>query len=249
MVLNGHTDTIEKPPVEEGDIGTSNSGRRSSTFSSSTCSTTSRPGPVSRPVNGRRQAASSSARSGVRPVMSRIIISGGTAVWPTSRRPSIPRSGNLNRLFATAGCCSPIRSRSARPMSRRFRHYQPFLVENIFTDFKRHDLGPNFHERNYDGTIRTHFMTTPLWGVGSTPRLRPRRTQYQPDGGHPPPWRRGAGARASICGARSPTAATRVVRVPGARSILFPPDDTASNLDPGDRAAPGSRSSGTAAFG
>src|SRR6266545_2155634 len=24
---------------------------------------------------------------------------------------------------------------------------QPFLVNNIFTDFKRHDLGPNFYER------------------------------------------------------------------------------------------------------
>jgi hypothetical protein len=23
-----------------------------------------------------------------------------------------------------------------------------FVVRNIFTDFKRHDLGPNFHERN-----------------------------------------------------------------------------------------------------
>jgi CxxC motif-containing protein (DUF1111 family) len=44
-----------------------------------------------------------------------------------------------------------------------------FVVRNIFTDFKRHDIGPNFHERNFDGTMRTHFLTTPLWGVGSTP--------------------------------------------------------------------------------
>ena len=43
-----------------------------------------------------------------------------------------------------------------------------FLVENIYTDFKRHDLGPSFHERNYDGTLRTLFLTTALWGVGST---------------------------------------------------------------------------------
>ena len=45
----------------------------------------------------------------------------------------------------------------------------PFLVENIFTDFKRHDLGPAFHERNFDGTTQTEFITEPLWGVGSTP--------------------------------------------------------------------------------
>src|SRR5262245_43893136 len=32
----------------------------------------------------------------------------------------------------------------------------------------RHNLGPKFHERNFDGTVTTHFMTEPLWGVGST---------------------------------------------------------------------------------
>lgn len=35
-------------------------------------------------------------------------------------------------------------------------------------DLKRHDVGPNFYERNFDGTTRTEFLTTPLWGVGST---------------------------------------------------------------------------------
>lgn len=44
----------------------------------------------------------------------------------------------------------------------------PFVVKDIFTDFKRHDLGPNFHERNYDGTIQLEFLTTELWGVGTT---------------------------------------------------------------------------------
>jgi CxxC motif-containing protein (DUF1111 family) len=38
----------------------------------------------------------------------------------------------------------------------------------IFSDFKRHDVGPNFYERNYDGTTRTKLLTTPLWGVGTT---------------------------------------------------------------------------------
>jgi len=44
----------------------------------------------------------------------------------------------------------------------------PFLVKNIFTDFKRHNLGPNFYERNYDGTLQKQFLTRGLWGVGST---------------------------------------------------------------------------------
>jgi len=30
------------------------------------------------------------------------------------------------------------------------------------------DLGPNFYERNFDGTMQTAFLTTPLWGFGST---------------------------------------------------------------------------------
>ncbi len=45
----------------------------------------------------------------------------------------------------------------------------PFTVPGIFTDFKRHDLGKLFHERNFDGTTQTEFITEPLWGVGSTP--------------------------------------------------------------------------------
>ena len=39
--------------------------------------------------------------------------------------------------------------------------------QGIFTDFKRHDLGPNFYERNFDGTFQREFMTEPLWGVGN----------------------------------------------------------------------------------
>lgn len=43
-----------------------------------------------------------------------------------------------------------------------------FTVENILTDFKRHDLGPNFHEINYDGSVRKQFLTMALHGVGTT---------------------------------------------------------------------------------
>ena len=43
-----------------------------------------------------------------------------------------------------------------------------FTVRNFYADMKRHDLGPAFHERNFDGTLRMQFMTEPLWGVGSS---------------------------------------------------------------------------------
>ena len=38
----------------------------------------------------------------------------------------------------------------------------------MFTDLKRHDLGPMFHERDFDGTKITMHVTEPLWGVGTT---------------------------------------------------------------------------------
>ena len=45
------------------------------------------------------------------------------------------------------------------------------MVRNFFADLKRHDLGPNFHERNHDNRTAPGrlFVTEPLWGVGSTP--------------------------------------------------------------------------------
>ena len=97
---------------------------------------------------------------------------------PIDARPARRRRGDgvtirpaaiFNGLFATA---TPLHERvddgSGLPGAASRRRAAPFLVRNIFTDFKRHDLGPDFHERNYDGTIRNEFMTTPLWGVGST---------------------------------------------------------------------------------
>ena len=43
-----------------------------------------------------------------------------------------------------------------------------FVVRNFFADFKRHNLGLNFAERNYEGTLTNLFITEPLWGVGTT---------------------------------------------------------------------------------
>ena len=80
-----------------------------------------------------------------------------------------PVNGNFNRLFATAALLLANPSSIGQAGVAKIPALQPFVVENIYTDFKRHDLGPAFHERNYDGTVRTEFLTIPLWGVGSTP--------------------------------------------------------------------------------
>ena len=141
-------------------------------------------------------------------------------------------NGHLNRLFATA---TPLyterRDRSGFP-TRKIPKQQSFMVENIFTDFKRHDLGTYFHERNYDGTMRTEFLTTPLWGVGSTP-------PYGHDGRSINLMEvilRHAGEAKSArdnFAALSDTEQQSVITFLNSL-VIFPPDDTASNLDPGD---------------
>jgi len=108
----------------------------------------------------------------------------------------------------------------------------PFVVRDIFTDFKRHDLGPNFYERNWDGTMQTQFLTRPLWGVGSTsPYGHDGRSMTLGD----VILRHGGEAQV----ARDKYAALKPNEQVALQTflnslVLFPPDDTASNLDPGD---------------
>jgi cytochrome c peroxidase len=148
-----------------------------------------------------------------------------------------PERGNFNHLFATATPRFVPRDDGSGFPLLKSPSLQPFLVKNIFTDFKRHDLGPDFYERNYDGTIQKQFLTTPLWGVGST-------APYGHDGRsinlHEVILRHGGEAQQSrdfyaILPPREQNALMAFLQT----LILFPPDDTASNLDPGDRFAPG----------
>src|SRR6185369_2630402 len=148
-----------------------------------------------------------------------------------------PTKGGLNGLFATA---TPLHSTAddgsgfpplKRPLSGTF------LVKNIFTDFKRHELGPDFHERNYDGTLRKEFLTTPLWGVGST-------SPYGHDGRSlnlkEVILRHGGEALASAQAFASLSEQNQEKVIAFLNSlVLFPPDDTASNLNPANFNTPG----------
>jgi CxxC motif-containing protein (DUF1111 family) len=143
--------------------------------------------------------------------------------------------GIFNRLFATAtpltqnvtdGTSFPVQKRPMRGS---------FTVRNIYTDFKRHDLGPNFWERNYDGTIRKEFLTMALWGVAST-------APYGHDGRSmnltEVILRHGGEAQASRNAFANLSATNRRLVLDFLDVLtLFPPDDTASNLDAGNRAA------------
>ncbi|PYQ46200.1 MAG: thiol oxidoreductase-like protein [Acidobacteria bacterium] len=148
-----------------------------------------------------------------------------------------PEQGVFNRLFATAsGRFVETNDGSGYPTVKK-PGGGSFVVRNIFTDFKRHDLGPSFYERDYDGTVRTRFLTTALWGVGST-------APYGHDGRSinltEVILRHGGEAQAARnhFAELEPGEARKLLDFLGSL-VIFPPDDTASNLDPADPSAAG----------
>jgi hypothetical protein len=148
-----------------------------------------------------------------------------------------PARGIFNNLFATAAGRFTVTDDQSGFPTLKLPARDSFTVANIFTDLKRHDLGPAFYERNYDGTLRTAFLTTPLWGVGST-------GPYGHDGRSISLTevirRHGGEAQASRDAFESLSSPSRDAMLAFLNSlVLFPPDDTASNLNPGDRNAPG----------
>ncbi|MGH9498106.1 MAG: di-heme oxidoredictase family protein [Terriglobales bacterium] len=143
-----------------------------------------------------------------------------------------PTNGLFNTLFASATVLyQDIKDGSGYP-DLKVPLGNSFVVKDIFTDFKRHDLGTNFYERNWDGTIQTQFLTRALWGVGTTaPYGHDGRSNSLTD----VILRHGGEAQAS----RDAFAALSVGHVNDLlvflnSLVLFPPDDTASNLDPAD---------------
>jgi hypothetical protein len=43
-----------------------------------------------------------------------------------------------------------------------------YTVRGIYSDFKYHDVGPDFYQVQFDGSVIKNWRTPPLWGVGST---------------------------------------------------------------------------------
>lgn len=146
-----------------------------------------------------------------------------------------PMQGNpFNRLFATArplvmGGLKGMDDGSGLP-SLKLPAGGPFVVRNFFADLKRHDLGTNFHERNYEGTYQESFITEPLWGVATT-------APYGHDGRsgslEEVILRHGGEAQASrdAFAALGRMQKVWVLNFLGTL-VLFPPDDTASTLQP-----------------
>jgi hypothetical protein len=148
-----------------------------------------------------------------------------------------PDHGTFNGMFATATLRLTQSDDGSGYPPIQTASGAPFLVRNFFSDLKRHDLGPAFHERNYDGTTTTMLMTTPLWGVGTTaPYGHDGRSLNLTEvivrhGGE------GQRARDAFASLRDRDR-DELLEFLGTL-VLFPPDDTASNLDPGDPTNPG----------
>lgn len=147
------------------------------------------------------------------------------------------QQGVFNDLFATA---TPLITEqlddSGHPSLKR-PSGQPFVVKNIYADFKRHDLGPAFHERNFDGTTTKEFVTEPLWGVGTTPsyghdgRSINLREVIRRHGGEA----RQSKQRFFNLSTNDQHAILEFLNA----LVLFGPPDTSSNLNPGDANTPG----------
>ncbi|MGH8496418.1 MAG: di-heme oxidoredictase family protein [Gammaproteobacteria bacterium] len=143
------------------------------------------------------------------------------------------QKGIMNRLFSTVeGRFETVDD--GDPFPRLVPLGGEFVVENVFADFRRHDLGPAFHERQHDGSVVTEFMTEPLWGVAST-------GPYGHDGRsinlNEVILRHGGEAEQSRRAYdRLPTSKQRAVLEFLGTLVLFPPESTASNLNPGDPA-------------
>lgn len=147
-----------------------------------------------------------------------------------------PNNAVFNGLFATATpLFQSIPDSSGHP-ARKVPIGASFLVEDVFTDLKRHDLGPAFWERNFDGSITKKFMTEPLWGVGSTGpyghdgRSITLREVILRHGGE-------ASASRNAFANLNENKQTWVLEFLGSL-VLFPPASTASNLDPGNPSNP-----------
>lgn len=236
MTLNGLTDTLEQPPADEGDIGTVDQRAALVDFVEFYLLNYFKPGLSEQTTTvkqGRRFFEQAGCTTCHRPTL-RIERDRRVADVETVFD---PLNGRFNRLFATPRLLLANPSAIGQSGAAKIPALRPFVVQDIYTDFKRHDLGPAFHERHYDGTVRTEFLTAALWGVGSTP-------PYGHDGRSinlvEVILRHGGEAEASRNAFRALSEPNRDAVIAFLNSlVVFPPDDTASTLDPGNPAAPG----------
>ncbi len=148
-----------------------------------------------------------------------------------------PAQGVFNDLYAVGTVLFSENDDGSGHPTIKIPNRQSFFIRNFYADLKRHDIGPAFYERNFDGTLQREFMTEPLWGVGSSP-------PYGHDGRsvnlREVILRHGGEAQASrnSFANLSETQQDQIMKFLN-ELVLFPPDDTTSNLGPANPSAPG----------
>ncbi len=169
--------------------------------------------------------------------MPNLIIENDRTVADVETRYDEVNGGYFNNLYATANVKFEVTDDGSGYAELKTPIGKPFVVKGLYSDLKRHDLGPGFYERNFDGTLQTEFVTESLWGARTT-------APYGHDG-------RSINLMSVIDRhggeAQEPRDAfmqlnkrqqNRILAF--LRSlVLFPPDDTASNLNPDNSATPG----------
>ena len=147
-----------------------------------------------------------------------------------------PQRGIFNELFAEITPLMKAPEDDGDDFPLLLPKEDTFVVRNVFTDLKRHDLGPNFAERDFDGGVIREHVTEPLWGVGTT-------APYGHDGRSinlDAVIRRHGGEAISARNAYASMSDRDRDSVIAFLDtlVLFPPDDTASSLGRGDPANP-----------
>jgi len=88
--------------------------------------------------------------------------------FDTHFEPNPAISNPFNRLFVdVTPLFNVVNDGSGHPPLKLPKRL-PFSATDLFTDFKRHDLGPNFWEIQFNGTVNEKFLTMALHGVGTT---------------------------------------------------------------------------------
>jgi hypothetical protein len=242
FVLDGSTDTIERPPVASPMVDNDQDGVVNEIPTSIVDHTEFYLLNYFKPAIGRQSTESTLGRIVFNQIgcaschIPNLTIEHDRRVADLDTNFDPVRGNPLNQMFAVA---TPkivtVADDSGFPPIKNPAN-QPFLVRNFFADLKRHDLGNNFAERQFNNTIARLFMTEPLWGVATTaPYGHDGRSQnleivIQRHGGE-------ALAARNAFVALAPVAQGWVLSFLGTLQ-LFPPDDTASTLQQADPTNP-----------
>lgn len=74
--------------------------------------------------------------------------------------------GKLEWLTRTAAGSVPASTGNGKLNAEPSRN--TFTITGVYSDFLHHDLGPEFHQVQFDGSVIKAFRTAPLWGASST---------------------------------------------------------------------------------